>query len=209
MGRNLASEIASFLRFATGSSPQRLEWDPNGVRSNGEHATVLIVEDSIPRPPFRPRAPRRLAVSSASHRLSSSRFGAEDAGAINRVGAKGHRRTLTCLAGVEPISALSFHLDEDSAAVLLVTNIAVLSTNHPSATVQLSRAMAGVLLCYLSAAAMLLPRDSRLGYAPSDPRLATALGFNRCAPSAAYAAAGSRYMEWRPPATVTRLIRRR
>ena len=205
MSRNLVSEIASFLRFAAGSSPRLLEWDHDGARSDGEEATVLLLEDTIPRPPIRPRAPRRLAVSSAAHRLSSSRFG-EDAGAINRVGAKGHRRTMTCLAGQEPVSALSFHLDEDSSAVLLVTDIAVLSMDHPSAEVQLSRAMAGVLLCYLSAAAMLLPRDARLGYAPNDARLATGLGFRRCAPPAA---AGSRYMEWRPAATVERLIRRR
>jgi hypothetical protein len=131
-----------------------------------------------------------------------------DAGAINRVGAKGHGRTLTCLAGNEPISALSFHLDQVPSSVLLVTDIAVLSANYRSVEDQLSQAMAGVLLCYLSAAAMLLPRESRLGYAPTDTRLATALGFRGCAPPAAYAAAGSRYMEWRPAATVERLIRR-
>ena len=208
MSRNLISDIASFLRFAAGSSPRRLQWDPDGARSDGEPATVLVVDDTIPRPPFRSGAARRLAVSSAAHRLSPSRFGV-DAGAINRVGAKGHGRTLTCLAGHEPISALSFHLDQDPSAVLLVTDIAVLSANHPSAEVQLSQAMAGALLCYLSAAAMLLPRDARLGYAPNDARLATALGFRRCAPPPAYAAAGSRYMEWRPAATVERLIRRR
>jgi hypothetical protein len=60
---------------------------------------------------------------------------------------------LTCLAvGGEPIAALAYHREDH--APLLVTAIAVLRADAAvPATAALRRAMAGVLPCYLVAAA--------------------------------------------------------
>ena len=152
MPRNLGSDVVTFLAYLGGRAPHTLRWDTGGRRSDGRPATVLILRDRIPRPPFRAGAPQ-FVVTSAAHRLRASRFGSETSRAINTVAAKGHGRTLTCLAvGGEPIAALAYHREDH--APLLVTAIAVLPADSADpAIAALSRAMAGVLLCYLAAAA--------------------------------------------------------
>jgi hypothetical protein len=161
----------------------------------------LELEDSIPRPPFRRIGATRILVTSKHERLRANRFGAV-AATINKTGAQGHGRTLTCLLAGEPVAALSYHLED--GAILLVTAIAVLEGDaHPEET-ELSRALAGVLLCYLAIAAEQRGLPSRLGFAPpaAETALADRLGFRSTAPPSAYRAAGDRYMQWRPPRTV-------
>lgn len=163
-----------------------------------------MLRDRIPRPPFRAGVPK-FEITSAAHRLRASRFGSDPARVINTVGAKAHGRTLTCLdcAG-EPLAAIAYHREYD--APLLVTTIAVvIERNSDPLTAALSRAMAGVLLCYLAAAAQACGAPSRLGFAPSDSALATELGFRPTNPPRAYAAAGARYLEWQPPGTLVGL----
>ena len=196
MPRNLRSDVVAFLAYVAGRSPDTLRWDPAGRRSDGTPATVLILGDRIPRPPFRTGAPR-FEITSGAHRIRATRFGSEVAGIINTVGAKAHGPTLTCLnATNEPIAALAYHRQND--APLLVTAIAVVMPGDP-ATAAMSRAMAGVLLCYLAAAAQACGLPPRLGFAPSDGVLANELGFRSANPPSAFAAAGGRYLEWQPP----------
>ncbi len=66
--------------------------------------------------------------------------------------------------------------------------------------------MAGILLCYLAAAAQACGLPPRLGFAPSDRVLADELGFRSTNPPVAFAAAGGRYLEWRPPRRLTALL---
>ena len=66
--------------------------------------------------------------------------------------------------------------------------------------------MAGVLLCYLAAAAHGGGLPLRLGFAPTDRLLANELGFQPTSPPAVFAAAGSRYMEWQPPRQLSALL---
>ena len=77
-----------FLAYLAGHSPRRVDWNP-GSRCDGTPATVLELEDSIPRPPFRRIGATRILVTSKHERLRASRFGAS-AAAINKVG---HRDT--------------------------------------------------------------------------------------------------------------------
>jgi hypothetical protein len=195
----------TFLAYLAGRAPHTLRWDPAGRRSDGTPATVLILRDRIPRPPFRGGAPQ-FEVTSAAHRLRASRFGSEAARVINTAGAKGHGRTLTCLAvGGEPIAALAYHREDH--APLLVTAMAVLSADAADpATAALSRAMTGALLCYLAAAAHAGGLPLRLGFAPTDRVLASELGFQPASPPGAFAAAGSRYLEWQPPRQLVGLL---
>jgi hypothetical protein len=197
MARNLRSEIMGFLAYLAGHSPRRVNWHP-GSRSDGTPATVLELEDSIPRPPFRRIGATRILVTSKHERLRASRFGAS-AAAINKVGAQGHGRTLTCILTGEPVAALSYHLED--GAILLVTTIAVLEDDAHPEEAQLSRALAGMLLCYLAIAAEKRGLPSRLGFAPpsAETALADRLGFRSAAPPSAYRAAGARYMQWNPP----------
>ncbi len=137
-------------------------------------------------------------MTSKHERLRASRFGPA-AGAVNKTGAQGHGRTLTSLLAGEPVAALSYHLEDD--AILLVTAIAVLEEDaHPEET-ELSRVLAGVLLCYLAFAAQKRGLPQRLGFAPAsaETALAQRLGFRPTAPPRAYRAAGDRYMQWTPP----------
>jgi hypothetical protein len=189
MPRNVRSDVVTFLAYLAGRSPRVLRWDPAGRRSDGTPATVLIVRDRIPRPPFR-RGAAQFEITSAAQRIRASRFGGA---------AKAHGRTLTCLdANDEPIAALAYHRTDD--APLLVTAIAVPSPDDgDAAVVALSRAMAGVLLCYLVAAAQVAGLPPRLGFAPSDTGLADELGFRPVRPPSAFAAVGTRYLEWEPP----------
>jgi hypothetical protein len=198
MARNLRSEIIGFLVYLAGHSPRRVRWDPDGSRGDGTPATVLEFEDSIPRPPFRRIGATRISVTSKHERLRASRFGAA-AGAINKTGAQGHGRTLTCLLAGEPVAALSYHLED--GAILLVTAIAVLEDDARSEEAELSRVLAGVLLCCLAVAAEKRGLPPRLGFAPpsAETALARRLGFRSTAPPSAYRAAGSRYMQWTPP----------
>lgn len=177
--------------------------EDDGSRGDGTPATVLELEDSIPRPPFRRSGATRISVTSKHERLRASRFGSA-AGTINKTGARGHGRTLTCLLVGEPVAALSYHLEDD--AILLVTVIAVLEDNAPSAEAELSRVLAGVLLCYLSIAAEKRGLPPRLGFAPplAETALAQRLGFGSTAPPRAYRAAGDRYMQWTPPRQLAR-----
>ena len=140
----------------------------------------------------------RILVTSKHERLRASRFGAT-AAAINKVGAQGHGRTLTCLLAGEPVAALTYHLED--GAVLLVTTIAVLEDDAHSKETKLSRVLAGVLLCYLAIAAEKRGLPSRLGFAPpsTETALADRLSFRSAAPPSAYRAAGARYMQWNPP----------
>lgn len=205
MSRNVRSDVVTFLAYLAGRSPRTLRWDVAGRRSDGTPATVLVVRDRIPRPPFRTGA-AQFEITSAAHRIRASRFGSDAARIINTTGAKGHGRSLTCLdANSEPIAALAYHRTDD--APLLVTAIAVLSSeqNH-AAVVALSRAMAGVLLCYLVAAAEAAGLPLRLGCAPSDTALADELGFRVVSPPSAFAAAGARYLEWEPPRQLATLL---
>jgi hypothetical protein len=181
MARNLRSEIASFLWYLVGHSPRRISWDDDGSRSDGTSATVLELEDSIPRPPFRRLGATRIFVTSEHERLRPSRFGAV-AGSINSTGARGHGRTLTCVFAGEPVAALSYHLAD--GAVLLVTAIAVLEDNAHSKEAELSRVLAGVLLCYLALAAEKRGLPPRLGFAPASAATALAdrLGFRSAEP---------------------------
>lgn len=198
MPRNVRSDVVAFLAYLAGRSPRELYWDPAGRRSDGTPATVLVLRDRIPRPPFRRGAPR-FEITSEAHRLRASRFGSEAATIVHRVGAKGHGRTLTCLGPTkEPIAALAFHRADD--APLLITAIAVLAPDTGElAPADMSRVMAAVLLCYLAVAGDAAGLSSRLGFAPSDRTLAETLGFRAASPPAAFAAAGGRYLEWRPP----------
>jgi hypothetical protein len=203
--RNVRSDVVTFLAYLARRSPRTLRWDPAGRRSDGTPATVLIVRDRIPRPPFRAGA-AQFEITSAAHRIRASRFGGEVARVINTTGAKAHGRTLTCIdANAEPIAALAYHRADDSP--LLVTAIAVVSSEAGGAAiVPLSRAMAGVLLCYLAAAAQVAGLPPRLGFAPSDRALADELGFRAVRPPRAFAAAGARYLEWEPPDRLSRLV---
>jgi hypothetical protein len=203
--RNVRSDVVAFIAYLPGRSPRTLRWDPSGHRSDGTPATVLLVHDRIPRPPFRRGAPR-FAITSDAHRLRGSRFGGDAARVVNQTGARGHGRTLTCLDSAnEPIAALAYHRDDD--APLLVTAIAVLNPEAADAsTVALSRAMAGVLLCYLAAAGLVAGLPSRVGFAPNDRALADELGFRAASPPPAFAAAGARYVEWRPPRELSGLL---
>jgi hypothetical protein len=196
--RNIRSDIVTFLAYLAGRSPRTLRWNPAGRRSDGTPATVLILRDRIPRPPFRTGA-AQLEITSAAHRVRASRFGGEAARIINATGAKAHGRTLACLdAAGEPIAALAYHRAD--GAPLLVTAIAVIRSDEGNArAVALSRAMAGVLLCYLAAAAEAAGLPPRLGFAPSDTELADELGFSAVRPPGAFADAGARYLEWQPP----------
>ncbi len=206
MPRNLRSDAAAFLAYLAGRSPQKLVWDPSGHRSDGTPATVLVLRDRIPRPPFRAGAPT-FEITSTAHRLRASRFGGDAARLINTVGVKAHGRTLTCVdvTSKEPIAALSFHRQDD--APLLVTAIAVLAPEASDATsAALSRAMAGILLCYLAAAAQACGLPPRLGFAPSDAVLADELGFRSTNPPGAFAAAGGRYLKWHPPRRLAGLL---
>jgi hypothetical protein len=198
MARNLRSEIVRFLAYLIGHSPRRMHWNPDGSRGDGTPATVLELEDSIPRPPFRRIGATRISVTSEHERLRASRFGAA-AGAINKTGAQGHGRTLTCLLAGEPVAALSYHLQD--GAILLVTAIAVLEDDAHSEETELSRVLAGVLLCYLAIAAEKRGLPPRLGFAPppAETALADRLGFRSTAPPSAYRAAAGRYMQWSPP----------
>jgi len=89
----------------------------------------------------------------------------------------------------------------EDGAILLVTAIAVLEDDADPAEAELSRALAGVLLCYLAIAAEKRGLPPRLGFAPpsAEPALADRLGFRATAPPSAYRAAGDRYMQWSPP----------
>lgn len=204
MPRNVRSDVVTFLAYLSGRSPRALRWDPAGRRSDGSPATVLILRDRIPRPPFRTGA-AQFEITSAAHRIRASRFGSEAARTINTTGAKAHGRILTCLDANEPIAALAYHRADD--APLLVTAIAVVSSEGgDAAIVALSRAMAGVLLCYLVAAAQVAGLPPRLGFAPSDRALADELGFRAVSPPNAFAAAGARYLEWEPPRHLSRLV---
>jgi hypothetical protein len=202
MARNLRSEIMGLLAYLTGHSPRRVNWNPDGSRADGTPASVLELEDSIPRPPFRRIGATRILVTSKHERLRASRFGAA-AGAINKPGAQGHGRTLTCLLADEPIAALSYHLED--GAVLLVTAIAVLDKDADPEEAELSRVLAGVLLCYLAIAAEKRGLPPRLGFAPppAETALADRLGFRSAAPPRAYRASGARYMQWSPPRVLT------
>lgn len=202
MPRNLRSDVFAFLRYLAGRGPRQLYWDDHGRRADGTPATVLVLEDKIPRPPFRRAAPLRLAITSKHERLDPRRFGT--AAAVNDVGAKGHGRTLTCLdAGGEPVAAIAYHLDPDRDAPLLVTVIAVVDIGT-AAEQEFSRAMASVLLCYLARAARERGLPARLGFAPSQDgaALAARLAFRPTAPPPAYRDAGARYHEWTPPAPI-------
>lgn len=203
MARNLRSETVGFLTYLVGRSPRRMRWDSDGSRSDGTPATVLELEDSIPRPPFRRLGAARISVTSKHERLRASRFGAV-AGAINRTGVQGHGRTLTSLLADEPVAALSYHLED--GAILLVTAIAVLEDDAHLAETELSRVLAGVLLCYLAFAAEKRGLPQRLGFAPAsaETALAQRLGFRSTAPPLAYRAAGDRYLQWTPPRTPAR-----
>ncbi len=205
MPRNVRSDVVTLLAYLAGRSPRALRWDPAGRRSDGTPATVLIVRDRIPRPPFRTGA-AQFEITSAAHRIRASRFGGGAARIINTTGAKAHGRTLICLdANNEPIAALAYHRADD--APLLVTAIAVVSSDDgDAAVVALSRAMAGVLLCYLVAAAQVAGLPPRLGFAPSDTGLADELGFRPVRPPSAFAAAGARYLEWEPPRQLLGLL---
>jgi hypothetical protein len=188
----------SFLRYLVGKGPRRLRWDPNGTRSDGSPATVLHLADEFPGPPFR-HGFRNHSVTSKHERLDPTQFGPV-AGYINHNGAKGHGRTLVCLdRDRQPIAALSYHLD--AAEVLLVTAIAVLEEPSTPREREMSIALAGVLLCYLSRAAEERKLPARLGFAPKPEgrALAMRLGFTSARPPAAYADAGKSYMIWTPP----------
>ncbi|HEX8101257.1 MAG TPA: hypothetical protein VF533_01460 [Solirubrobacteraceae bacterium] len=200
MPRNLISELVQFILLFSGRRPRRLEWDPGGARADGTPATVLHLFDQIPRPPFRLLTRSPLKITSKHERLTPSHFGPA-AGAINDVGAKGHGRTITCVDPRSgPIAALAFHLDIDKGAPLLVSAIAVLETGDLDIG-ETSRSLAGVLLCYLADAALERGLPDRLGFAPApdDRELALRLGFRPAGTPAAYADAGDRYLEWRPP----------
>lgn len=205
MPRNLISELLQFIAWLVWRRPDELRWDPEGTRADGTPATVLHLSDRVPRPPFRRPGQRSLRITSQHERLQVSRFGPA-AGAINDAGAKGHGRTLTCVDPRSgPVAALAYHLDGDSTAPLLVTAIAVLDTGNTGAD-ETSRSLAGVLLVYLADAAVERNLPPRLGFAPpaDERRLATRLGFRPAGAPTAYAAAGSRYLEWRPPKPLRR-----
>ena len=196
--RNLLSELVLFLLYLASRRPRRLEWDPDGKRSDGKPATVLHLFDALPRPPFRLVGGTPLHVTSEHERLLPEHFGAAAAD-VNKVGAWGHGRTLTCLdPRTGPVAALAYHLEDD--APLLVMALAVLETGDHGAE-ETSRSLAGVLLCYLARAGLERELPPRLGFAPSknERALAQRLGFYSTAPPAAYADAGRRYMEWTAP----------
>jgi hypothetical protein len=203
MPRNLRSELFLFLGYLAGRRPRRLRW-VEGQGSDGPPTTRLELRDVLPRPPYRRGSSTRLTITSEHERLIGHDFGSV-ASKINKVGAKGHGRTLTCLgrAGA-PLAALSYHLDPQGA-VLLVTAIAVLENPASPPDGELSRALAGVLLCYLALAAQDRNLPARLGFAPStdDRDLALRLGFRSSGGPATYSAAGNRYMEWRPPRPIS------
>ena len=137
-------------------------------------------------------------VTSKHERLLRQHFG-DAAAHINRVGAKGHGRTLTCHDGkTGPIAALSYHLED--GAPLLVTAIAILEAGDHEAR-ETSCALTAVLLGYLARAGLERNLPPRLGFAPKpgDHALAQRLGFRPASPPAAYAPAGARYMEWTAP----------
>lgn len=205
MPRNVRSDVAAFIAYLAGRSPRTFHWDPSGRRSDGTPATVLVLRDRIPRPPFRMGAPR-FEITSEAHQLRASRFGNDAARIVNQTGAKGHGRTLTCLGSEkEPIAALAYHRAD--GAPLLVTAIAVLDPEAADArSAALSRTMAGVLLCYLAAAALAGGLPSRVGFAPNDRTLADELGFRPASPPNAFAAAGGRYLEWRPSRQLSGLL---
>jgi len=196
--RNLLSELFLFLLYLAGRRPKLLVWDADGKQSDGTPATVLDLFDVLPRPPYRLVAGTPLAVTSKHERLLREHFG-DAAADINRVGAKGHGRTLTCHDGrTGPIAALSYHLED--GAPLLVTAIAIFEAGDHDAR-ETSCSLAAVLLCYLARAGVERNLPPRLGFAPKpgDSALAQRLGFRPAAPPAAYAPAGARYMEWTAP----------
>ncbi len=78
MARNLRSEIMGFLAYLAGHSPRRVDWNP-GSRSDGTPATVLELEDTIPRPPFRRIGATQILVTSKHERLRASAYRAAGA----------------------------------------------------------------------------------------------------------------------------------
>jgi hypothetical protein len=197
MARNLRSDHMRLRRLWGRRSPPVIEWR-DGRRADGRPATVLRLLDTIPRPPFVTGA-RAITITSEAHRLNRRFFGAAGA-QVNAVGARGHGRTLTALWRDEPLAAISYHLDADRGAPLLITAIAVLSPS-PSISpshVGLSEAMAIVLLAYLSRAAVARGAPERLGLVAPLNRLPLRMGFVATAPPPAYAQALGSYLEWRP-----------
>ena len=200
MARNIRSDLFRLARYLAGRGPRKLEWEP-GSRIDGTQATVLQLMDSLPRPPFKTGLTPRLKVTSAPVRLKPSHFGPA-AGEVNQTSAKGHRRTLTCSHSEgDVLAAISFHLDADARAPLLVTAIAVIEGPAPASERSLGLAAAAILLHYLQMAAVEYGRPHRIGYAPppGNRAIATLLGFLPTHAPSAYAQAGSRYMEWSAP----------
>lgn len=205
MARNVRSEIVAFWRRYV--IPRGLE---GAVRVSWEDGkTEVEIDDVMPRLPFRGReagwraTTKPLLLRSDHFPETTARRG------IHFNDGKDRGRTLY-LSHIPPrrerredsyrgqlVAALSWHVDDDPAAPLIVTNLAI--RGDTAAHTDLSRAGAGWLMAYLLEIARLTGRLHEIGVEiakqPNDADFA-AVGFRSAATPAVYS---SPYLAFRAP----------
>jgi len=162
--RNVRSEIVLFWRNYV--RPRGLAAAVR-VKTNG--GTRITIEDTIPRAPFRRRG-RGWRITTSSHFLRRDHFPNETARrgvAYNDQKARG--RTLYCVSAIERgshargqvVAALSWHVDERSAAPILITNLVIRGDSADARS--LSLAAAAWMLAYLLEVAARTGRSEEIG----------------------------------------------
>jgi hypothetical protein len=202
--RNVRSEIHAFFRRYV--APGGLVGAVRVTHRDGE--TYVDIDDDVPRLPFNRRRPGWRATT-ASVLLRSDQFPETTATrGIHFNDDKDRGRTLYLLHRPQGerkdrsyrgqiVAALSFHIDKDSNAPLLVTNLAIRGDSDEHAA--LSRAAAGWLMAYLLEVARQDGRPNEVGVEidtqPNEDDF-VAIGFRPASTPAAYTA---RYWAFRAP----------
>jgi hypothetical protein len=194
--RNVRSEIHAFFRRYV--APSGLA---GAVRvTQRDRETYVDVDDDVPRLPFNRRRPGWKA-STASVLLRSDQFpertatrgihfnDGKDRGRTLylRHNPQGERRERSYRGQI--VAALSFHIDEDSNAPVLVTNLAIRGDSDEHTA--LSRAAGGWLMAYLLEVARQDGRPNEVGVeinTQPNKHDFVAIGFRPAPTPAAYAA---------------------
>jgi hypothetical protein len=198
--RNVRSEIVLFWRNYV--LPRGLAAAVRVKRTGG---TIITIEDTIPRAPFRTRG-RGWRITTTSHFLRRDHFPNDTARrgvAYNDQKARG--RTLYCVSAAEReshtrgqvVAALSWHVDERTTAPILITNLVIRGDGADAQA--LSLAAAAWMLAYLLEVAARTGRPGEIGVEIDTQPNAddfSAIGFRAASAPPAY---GSPYWAFLPP----------
>jgi hypothetical protein len=173
------------------------------IEHRSDDETRIGVDDRLPHLALRGRAPARYRITTTRLFLRIDYFPDRDLRrAIGTDAAKPRNRALFCedLRTSQVMSAVSFHIDDDPAAAVLLREVALCQIDDLDLRAH-SRLCAHLLLAYVAEIGSQDGRGKRVGFVSENDkqeRLAEQLGFRRAKRPSSVTVSGD-YMLMEPP----------